>query len=178
MRSPADIAARLSRRVFLAVLVSLGVAVAVLENSLPGVFPWVRLGLANTVGLLALLWYGFPAALGVTLSRVVLASLISGGFPGPGFLLSLGGGSAAVLIMGVLAATRRLSPVGLSMGGAFAHTLTQFVLIGLLLPGGRSLLPASPPFLLVSIPAGAFVGWAVLQATRSMESAGWGPGDP
>lgn len=171
MPSPTDesAAARVQKKVFLALLVAVAVAVNAVENSLPTPFPWVRLGLANAVGLLVLVRYGFREAVTVTLARVALSSLVSGGLLGPAFVLSLGGSLAAVAVTGLLAPTRLFSPLGLSLAGSFTHTLTQFALLPMLMAGGLGILGAASPFLLLSLPAGAVTGWLVLVSWRALD---------
>jgi heptaprenyl diphosphate synthase len=106
-----------------------------LESLLPSPVPWMRLGLANIITLIALCLYGFRTALMVTLIRVVVGSLFTGTFPGPGFILGTGGGAASVLSMAAahFAMPRLFSPVGLSIIGAFFHNLVQLLLAFLLI---------------------------------------------
>lgn len=100
------------------------------ESLLPTPIPWLKLGLANIITLITLLLYGMRAAFMVTLIRVVLASLFTGTFLGPAFILSLGGGITSTLTMGfVLSLTPRLfSTMGLSIIGALFHNIAQLFL--------------------------------------------------
>jgi heptaprenyl diphosphate synthase len=100
------------------------------ETLLPSPIPWMRLGLANIITITALFLYGTRAAVTVTLIRVVLGSLFAGTFPGPAFILSLGGGMASVLVMGLIfsVAPRLFSAIGLSIIGALFHNLVQLVI--------------------------------------------------
>lgn len=100
------------------------------ETLLPSPIPWMRLGLANIITITALFLYGTRAAVMVTLIRVVLGSLFAGSFPGPGFILSLGGGLASTLAMSTIfsLAPRLFSAVGLSIFGALFHNIVQLVI--------------------------------------------------
>ena len=100
------------------------------ETLLPSPIPWMRLGLANIITITALFLYGTRAAVMVTLIRVVLGSLFAGTFPGPGFILSLGGGLASTLAMASIfsLAPRLFSAVGLSIVGALFHNIVQLVI--------------------------------------------------
>lgn len=100
------------------------------ETLLPSPIPWMRLGLANIITITALFLYGTRAAVMVTLIRVVLGSLFAGTFPGPGFILSLGGGLASILAMASIfsLAPRLFSAVGLSIVGALFHNIVQLVI--------------------------------------------------
>jgi heptaprenyl diphosphate synthase len=60
------------------------------------------LGLANLMTLVALVFLRFKEAVIVTFLRVVIGPILGGTFLGPTFFLSLAGGIATKLIMGVL----------------------------------------------------------------------------
>lgn len=115
----------------LALLVGLGVVLHRLEALLPLPTPWVKLGLANIMSLIALVFLGFRAALEVTLLRVLLGSVLSGTFLSPTFFLSLAGGLASVCIMGLLyrEGRRTFSMVGISVAAAYAHTTAIFICV-------------------------------------------------
>lgn len=160
------------KKVFLALLIALAVAINAIESSIPNPLPWVRIGLANVITLLVLLIYGFRDALIVTVTRVFLASLVTGGFLGPAFVLSLGGSLASVTAMQIMMETGFFSAIGLSVGGSFIHTLTQFGLLIILVTGDLSILRVAPPFLLLSLPAGTLVGLLVLKSKDTITDFG------
>jgi heptaprenyl diphosphate synthase len=114
----------------IALLSAFAIGIHGAESLLPSPIPWMRLGLANVITVIALLLYGFRTAMLVTLVRVIISSLLTGTFPGPAFILSLGGGVLSTMSMGlaVLFAPRLFSAVGLSIIGAFFHNMTQLVL--------------------------------------------------
>lgn len=114
----------------IALLSAYALALHGFESMFPSPVPWLRLGLANIVTLITLLFYGLRAAVTVTLIRVVLASFLNGTFLGPAFLLSLGGGILSTLSMGFFASLtpRLFSATGLSLIGALFHNGTQLLL--------------------------------------------------
>jgi heptaprenyl diphosphate synthase len=114
----------------IALLSAYAIALHGFESLLPSPVPWLRLGLANIITLVALWLYGFRVAMMVTLIRVTLSSLLTGTFLGPSFMLSLGGGVTSTLAMGYVfsLAPRLFSPVGLSVIGALFHNVAQLVL--------------------------------------------------
>ncbi len=114
----------------IAVLSAFALALYGIESLVPTPIPWLRLGLANIVTLVALIMYGFRTAMTVTLIRVILGSLFTGTFLGPAFVLSLGGGVASTAAMGLayLACKDIFGPVGLSLIGAFFHNSAQLAL--------------------------------------------------
>ena len=109
----------------MAIMVALGVILHRLEALLPLPSPWIKLGLANLMTLVALIFLGFKEAVIVTFLRVVLGSILGGTFLGPTFFLSLVGGIAAILVMGMLykVGKNRMSLIGISILGAYTHTL-------------------------------------------------------
>jgi heptaprenyl diphosphate synthase len=137
-------------------LLMLAVGIHVLESALPGLGPWFKPGLANIVTLVALVMLGPKEALMLAVSRVVVAALFIGTLFTPTFIMSLGGAVAAALVM--LAAWRSLpgiSLIGISLLGAVAHMLVQFVIVEGLFIQQQALFYLLPPFLLVA----AITGW-------------------
>ena len=109
----------------MAIMVPLGVISHRLEALLPIPSPWIKLGLANLMTLVALIFLGFKEAVIVTFLRVVIGSILGETFLGPTFFLILVGGIAAILIMGVLykTAKNQMSLISISIFGAYTHTL-------------------------------------------------------
>lgn len=144
----------------LALLLAVGLILFVFESYLPRPLPWVKPGLSNVVSLLALYWFGFPSAVLVTLLRVFLGAMILGTMFNPLFLLSLGGGLAAVLSMGFVFALAKnyLSPIGVSVIGAFFHILTQLMLATLILIHRLEFLHFLPMMLVSAVITGIVVG--------------------
>jgi heptaprenyl diphosphate synthase len=100
------------------------------EGLVPTPIPWLRLGLANIITLVALMLYGLRTAMMVTLIRVILASIFTGTFLGPAFMLSFAGGVSSTAAMGLtyLVFRNLFGPVGLSLVGALFHNLAQLTL--------------------------------------------------
>ncbi len=120
------------------------------ESLLPHPIPGLRFGLANIVSLIILVQYGFKPALTVTLLRTVVSSFIMGSFLSPGFMLSFVAGCASISTAGILCLISdrfqffRISPIGLSVAGAFVHNMVQIYLAYLILikhPGVFFLVP-------------------------------------
>jgi heptaprenyl diphosphate synthase len=121
------------------------------EAVLPMPVPWLRLGLANIITLVALLLYDFKTAMAVTLIRVTLASMFTGTFLGPSFIMSLGGGITSTVAVGVVHALFRnlFGPVGLSLVGSLFHTLAQLFLAWLLFVQRAAPILIIGPFILL-----------------------------
>ncbi len=112
-------------------LYGLFTAVAILfgyvEFMLPLTFiaPGVKLGLANAVFLLLLLWERPRAGFGINLVRILLSALL---FATPfSLFFSLSGGLCSMIVMRLLFRTKCFSPIGLSVAGSVAHNLCQLV---------------------------------------------------
>ncbi|MEK6672035.1 MAG: Gx transporter family protein [Nitrospirota bacterium] len=118
----------------IALLSAYALALHGFESLIPMPIPWLRAGLSNIIALTTLVLFGFRAAMMVTLTRVMLASLLTGSFLGPSFILSLGGGVSSVAASGLVL---RVLPnifgtVGISLIGAFFHNISQLLIAYLL----------------------------------------------
>jgi heptaprenyl diphosphate synthase len=157
----------------IALLVGLGVVLHRLEALLPLPTPWVKLGLANIMTLIALVFLGFRAALEVTLLRVLLGSVLGGTFLSPTFFLSLAGGLASVGIMGLLYREgRAFSLVGISVAAAYAHTTAIFVCVFFLLIHQSVFFNLLPVFLTFSLISGILTGLLANNITQHLSNEG------
>ncbi len=137
-------------------LLLLAISIHVLEASMPSLGPWFKPGLANLITLIALLWMGPRAALLIAIWRIVLGSLLIGTLFTPTFIMSMAGGiSAAVLMIAAFRLLPCLSVVGISLLGAVAHMLAQFVTVETLFIQQPHIYFMLPPLLLLS----AVTGW-------------------
>lgn len=165
------------RASLLGLLVALALALHLLESQLPSPLPWVRPGLANLMTLLALLTLGWRAGMLVTLLRVVIGGLLTGGFLGPGFALSLAGGVASTAAMALMTGGvgRLWSPIAASATGAVAHGGAQvLVLSGLLLRSadlGWLLRLVLVPSLLAGVMTGVLANLVLLRWQRRFPAA-------
>jgi heptaprenyl diphosphate synthase len=159
-------------RYTIALLSAFAVALHGIEGLIPAPVPWLRFGFANLITLVALLRFGFRAAFSVTLIRVILASMLNGSFPGPGFVLSLGGGVTSTLSMGLVFAMlpKIFSPFGLSIIGAFFHNSAQLVLAYFLFIGRlEPVLLISPVIIFIGIITGAINGIVAGMVMKELE---------
>ena len=115
----------------LALIVALGIALHRLEVLIPLPSPWIKLGLANVMTLVTLVFLGFRDALVVTLLRVVMGSVLGGTFLTPTFFLSLSGGVTAVFAMFWVYYDGKspFSLIGISVCAAYTHTLTTAICV-------------------------------------------------
>ena len=152
------------RLVLLSLLVALAIVLRSLEGLIPNPLPWVRIGLANIMTLLALLLFGMKAGLLLTVLRVGIASLIFGTFLSPPFFISLFAGLTSTLVMGMACSQLRpwLSPIGISVLGGFSHNLTQLCVAYLLVVKHWEIFYLFPLLSLFGILTGVFNGWIAI----------------
>ncbi|MBD3167711.1 heptaprenyl diphosphate synthase [bacterium] len=154
----------------IALWTAVGVVLAAVEHWLPSPLPWIRLGIANIAGLLALLGLGIGSAYMVSLLRVVLVGVLLGTLGTPAFLLSSGGAVGAVTVMALLSLvpSHIIGPVGLSVAGAWTHMTVQFTLVSLLVVRDPALFALAGPSLIAAVAAGTLVGWIVALLWRKL----------
>ena len=150
--------------VLLSLLVALAIVLRGFEGLIPNPLPWVRIGLANIMTLLAILLFGLKAGLLLTVLRVCIASLMFGTFLSPSFFISLLAGMTSTLIMGAAYHFLRpwVSPVGISVLGGFTHNLAQLCVAYLLIVRHTEIFYLFPVLSLIGILAGLFNGWVVV----------------
>lgn len=148
------------RLLSIALLAGLGVVLHRLEILLPLPSPWVKLGLANVMSLIALVFLGFKDAVTVTVLRVFLGSVLGGTFLSPTFFLSLAGGLAGVGAMGLAyrGGAGPFSLVGVSVAAAFTHTTVIFLCVYFFFISQGAFLDFLPIFLLLSLATGILTG--------------------
>ena len=147
----------------IALLSSYALALHGFETLIPSPVPWLRLGLSNIVTLVTLYMYGLRPALMVTAIRVALGSLFLGTFLGPAFFLSLGGGLAGTLSMGIVITIfpKLFSILGLSLIGAFFHNAAQiFIAYLLFIQRIEAVLIVAPVLITAGVLTGALNGLA------------------
>lgn len=120
----------------------------------PLMIPGAKLGLANSITMLAIILFGWREVLTHVALRATTVSLITGTFLSTTYLYSLTGAllSAVVMLMVYRYLYGPLSYVGVSVCGALVHNLTQLILSIFILGhiGIVSLLPWLLVFALVT----------------------------
>jgi len=152
-------------------MLMLAVGMHVFESALPGLGPWFKPGLANIITLVVLVMLGPREALMLAVARVVVGALFIGTLFTPTFIMSLSGAVAATLVM--LAAWRSIpgiSLIGISLLGAVAHMLAQFVIVEALFIQQSALFYLLPPFMLVAALTGWLNGVAARYITTHLRS--------
>lgn len=159
----------------IALLSAFALGIHGIESFIPTPIPWLRLGFANIITLATLVLYGMYPAIMVTLIRIVLGSLFSGTFLGPAFMLSLGGGMASTLAMGIVFLTmpRLFSAVGLSIIGALFHNISQLIIAYFFFVQRiEAILLITPLIMLFGTLTGTFNGFVSEMLIKNLKKSG------
>lgn len=145
--------------VYIAMLVSIGIVIHLIENSVPVPvgFPGAKLGFANIVSLLTIAVFGLKTGLGVAAARSILGSLLSGSISSIPYSFNGAVFSAVVMWATYKYMTPFFSFIGVSVIGAAAHNFAQIVTAVFLLntPG---LFVYFPVLIIMGTITGLFVG--------------------
>jgi len=144
----------------LASLTSLCLILYLFESQIPRPVPWIKIGLANVVILVALLRYGLKMALLVSFFKSVVGGFLLGSLFTPIFLLSLSGGLISTLVMGgfMLFPEGWFGPVGISIIGAFTHLSVQLVAAYFLFIKKLEIFYLFPYFTILAVIVGSITG--------------------
>ena len=115
----------------LSLFLALGVVLNIIESLLPVLIPvpGVKLGIANTVGLIVLYYYGPKEYTLIGLLRVILVALLRTGIGSISFILSLSGWFLSTLFVLLINLTKKVSIYGLSMSSAVMHGVGQIIMV-------------------------------------------------
>jgi len=115
----------------LAMFLALGVVLNIIESLLPVLIPvpGVKLGIANTIGLIVLYFYGLKEYILIGFLRVLLVALLRTGIGSTAFLLSLSGWFISSIFVIIIYLFKKASIYGLSMGSAVMHGVGQIIMV-------------------------------------------------
>ena len=111
----------------LSILISVAMILSYIESLVPPLVavPGVKLGLSNIATVFALYTLGAPAAVTVSVLRVLLSALLFGNFVS--LLYSISGAALALAFMLLLKRISVFSTVGVSVAGGVAHNAGQII---------------------------------------------------
>ncbi|NLY44888.1 MAG: Gx transporter family protein [Tissierella sp.] len=161
---------KLNKMLFLSVLVSVGLALSVLESAipLPITFPGAKLGLSNMVVLITLVVFGFRDGITVAMLKSAVLMLVTGSISS--FLYSFSGAVLSCLAMyiGYRFFTKIFSLIGVSILGALAHNFAQ-VTVATIIMNNLRIYTYLPFLMLTSIFSGYFVGLASTYIIKNLK---------
>lgn len=144
----------------LALFLALAVLLNFVENFLPVLvtIPGVKLGLANTMGLIVLYFFGKKEYIGLGFFRVLLVSLLFTGLFSSAFFLSLSGWILSTIVCIILAKVKKLSIYSLSVASAITHGVGQ-IICACILYSSLYMLSYLPILLFSGIITGLLIGF-------------------
>ena len=159
--------------IILALLASQAIILSIIESwiPIPSVVPGVKLGLANIVTLVVIVFFGLKDALAVVTVRCLLTSVFGGGFSLLPF--SLAGGILSTLIMYLLFKrfAKVFSTIGISIAGSVMHNLGQLMVASAIM-WDLSVFGYLPILLVSGIIMGCFVGLCTYFITSALKKTG------
>lgn len=143
----------------LAMFISAALILHVVEAMIPLPFPvpGIKLGLANIVTLLAIIFFDFKDVLVIVLLRCFMGSVFGGSISG--FLFSISGGILSAFVMWFFyrKLSKYFSLVGISTAGAVVHNIGQLFMAGIIISDFRIYLYL-PVLMTASVCTGIFIG--------------------
>ncbi|MGF7056504.1 Gx transporter family protein [Brassicibacter mesophilus] len=161
---------RLRKLVFLSLLVSLGLALSIIESMIPLPFamPGMKLGLANMVCLITLVIFGPKEAFVVVILRSLTFALATGSISG--LFYSISGAIVSTIIMSIVYEYlyNYFSLIGVSVFGAIFHNIGQITVACIIMENIR-IFSYLPVMTLVSLFTGYFVGLGSILTTKNLK---------
>ena len=142
----------------LSIFLAMGIVLNIVESMIPLPFaiPGIRLGLANTMGLIVLYFYSPKEYLALGGLRVFIVALLRTGIGSVSFMLSLTGWVLSSLITLLIYFLNKASIYGLSIISALFHQVGQIIMVMILYQ-----LPEMINYLPVLLVTGAISGGLV-----------------
>lgn len=144
----------------LAIFLALGIVLNIVESliPIPIAVPGIRLGLANTMGLIVLYFYSPKEYIAIGFLRVFFVALLRTGLGSISFILSLTGWAISTLVTLLIYMFGKASIYGLSIISALFHQVGQIIMVMILyqLPEMINYLPV---LLITGGISGALVGF-------------------
>ncbi len=161
---------RTRKMVLLGILVSQALILHLVERMIPVPVPvpGIKLGLANAVSLMAIVFFGPKEALAVVAMRTFLGSVFGGGFSS--FIYSFMGGAISTVAMAVMYKSFRdlFSLPVISVVGAIFHNIGQILVASLIVQNAK-LFYYLPVLMISAVITGLFIGFAVQYTLRPMK---------
>ncbi len=109
-----------------AMLVTVMLMLGYVESLIPTGVPGIKLGLSNSVLILAICWLGIPWAFALMLIKVLLSGFLFSGVNA--MMYAFAGGLLSMIVMAVLYRMKGFSLTAIAMAGAVMHNVGQVAL--------------------------------------------------
>ncbi len=161
---------KMKKIIFLSLLVSIGLALSVIESAMPipVIVPGAKLGLSNMVILVTLVIFGFKEALIVGILKSLVFTLVTGSISS--LFYSLSGAILSCILMFLVYKyfPSIFSLIGVSIFGAIAHNFGQ-VTVAVIIMNNMKIYSYLPILLLTSLFTGYFVGLASIFIVKNLK---------
>lgn len=160
---------KLKKTIFLSILVSIGLALSIIESTipLPIIIPGARLGLSNMVVLITLVMFGLNEGMAVSGLKSIVLMLVTGSISS--LIYSFAGSIISCLVMYIIYKyfSKTFSLIGVSIFGALTHNFVQVSIASIMLKNMR-IYTYLPFLMLTSIFTGYFVGLASIYIIKNL----------
>ncbi|MDO4593838.1 MAG: Gx transporter family protein [Tissierellia bacterium] len=150
---------KLRKNMYLALLVSLSLAISILELMipLPVAIPGAKLGLSNIIILVTIYFYDFKSSITVSILKSILLMLVTGSVTS--FFYSLSGAilSTIGMYLSLKFKGEFFSLIGVSEIGSFLHNLGQ-IMVACFVMNNLKIFYYLPILVIIGIFTGFFVG--------------------
>lgn len=153
----------------LSLLLAISIILHLLEPNLPIPIYGVKLGLANIMGLVTLMMFGFKNMIYINLLRVLLSSLLRGIIFGTAFWISLSGVVLSTLVVILINRNQKVSIYFLSVISAITHSIGQLLCVSYIYQSFYLMIYYSPMLLILAIPAGLLTGLLAKEALKRIQ---------
>jgi len=151
----------------LAMFLALATLLNYIENFIPVFAPGIKLGLANTINIIVLYFFGRRNYFLIGLFRVILVSVMFTGLFSSNFIFSFLGFIFSSLIVIILSFSSRVSIYSLSISSAIFHSLGQIV-AGILLVD-KAIIMYLPILIMSSIISSVFIAYISSLTIKKLE---------
>lgn len=159
------------KMIYLALLVTFGIVLHVIENMIPLPFPipGAKLGLANIISLLVVVFYGIREGLIVSTLRCIIGALLVGSLSS--LLYSLSGAILSTIVMALAYKYFKdiFSLVGISILGGVTHNIIQVTVANLVL-STFGLYVYLPFLMVIGLFTGFFTGLTAYFAKQNLST--------
>jgi len=145
----------------------------IIESFFPHPVPGVRLGLANIVSFLAIVYFGIFKAIEVSILRTIISSLFLGTFLSPSFILSFFSAITSTISMWILYNISlntifKFSPLGINVFSAVVHNITQLLLVYIFFIQQKNVFLFLPLLLVSAVVTGWLTGSLALEIVKKV----------
>ena len=142
----------------LSMLTAIALTIFIVEAHLPPLapIPGIKMGLANIITLVTLVWFGRKEAFTILMLRIILGSIFAGGMMS--LMYSLAGGILCFTVMAIIIKPLKRQLWIVSVFGALAHNVGQ-IIVAVIVISTWQIVGYLPILAISAILSGAFTGF-------------------